>query len=341
MSALKGWLVPLVLIFVWMGVVLIVIPRIIKFVKRKTKLTKSRLDDLLVNALDKPLIFFLIGLGLKIFIDLAPLSANLIKYATVVVIIIFVYSGILFVDKLMIGLLRDSSKKVAFIESSAGIVKSLFRVVVYGIALLIVMDSLGISITPLIASLGVASLAVALALQETLSNFFSGLYLFIDKPIRVGDYIKLESGERGYVDKIGWRSTHIRLFSNNIVVIPNSKLASSEITNFHFPEPNLSIPVDVGVSYDSDLEKVEKVTIDVGKKVLKEMAGGVTEFDPFIRYHTFGDFSINFTVYLRVKEYVDKYLVTHEFIKRLHKKYREENINIPFPITTVFIERNR
>jgi small-conductance mechanosensitive channel len=235
--------------------------------------------------------------------------------------------------------IREYKTRIDFIKTSSGIIKTIFRIVVFSIALLIVLDSLGVSISPLLASLGIGSLAVALALQGTLSNFFSGLYILIDKPIKVGDYVQLESGDKGYVAKIGWRSTQIRMLPNNIVVIPNAKLADTQIINYHLPVREMSVLIDVGVSYASDLEHVERVTIDVGKKTLTDIKGGVTEFEPFIRYHTFDDFSINFTVILRVEEFVDQYLVKHEFIKRLHKRYKDEGIEIPFPITTVHLKQ--
>jgi small-conductance mechanosensitive channel len=148
----------------------------------------------------------------------------------------------------------------------------------------------------------------------------------------------LESGQEGYVTHIGWRSTRVRMLSNNILIIPNTKLVSSQITNFHLPEPEVAVLAQVGVSYQSDLEKVEKVTIEVTKEVLQEVEGGVKEFDPFTRYHTFSGFSINFTVILRAKEYVNKYLIIHEFIKRLHRRYQLEGIEIPFPIRTVYMK---
>jgi len=122
------------------------------------------------------------------------------------------------------------------------------------------------------------------------------------------------------------------------VIVPNAKLVNSQITNFYLPEPEMAVLVQVGVSYQSDLEKVERVTIEVAKQVLQEVEGGVEEFDPFIRYHTFSDFSINFIVVLRAKEYVSKYLITHEFIKRLHRRYQQEGIEIPFPIRTLYIK---
>ncbi|CAD7782745.1 MAG: Small-conductance mechanosensitive channel [Candidatus Methanoperedenaceae archaeon GB50] len=183
-------------------------------------------------------------------------------------------------------------------------------------------------------------MAVALALQDTLANLFAGLHIVATKKVRPGDYIKIETGEEGYVTDITWRDTTIRQLPNNIVIIPNSKLASAIVTNYYFPERELAVLVQVGVSYDSDLEKVEKVTIEVAKEVMQEVSGGVPEFNPFIRYHTFDDFSINFTVILRAKEFVDQYLVKHEFVKRLKKRYDQEGIEIPFPIRTVFLKKD-
>lgn len=137
---------------------------------------------------------------------------------------------------------------------------------------------------------------------------------------------------------MNWRNTTIRMLPNNMVVVPNAKIASAIVTNYCLPEQEMSVLVQVGISYASDLEKVERVTIEVAQGVMKEVPGGVPEFEPFIRYHTFGDFSINFTVILRVKEFVDHYLVKHEFIKRLHKRYAKEGIEIPFPIRTVYLK---
>jgi small-conductance mechanosensitive channel len=204
---------------------------------------------------------------------------------------------------------------------------------------MVILNSLGVSVTAPLAAIGIGGIAIAFALQSTLSDFLSGVYLMADRPVRVGDYIKLESGQEGYVTDIGWRSTKIRELPNNIIVVPNSKLAGAIVTNYYLPEPEMACLVQVGVSYDSDLEKVERVTIDVGKKVLKKVTGGVPEFEPFIRYHTFSDFSINFTVILRVKEYVDKYLLTHEFIKELHKRFKKEGIVIPYPIRTIYTHK--
>jgi small-conductance mechanosensitive channel len=189
--------------------------------------------------------------------------------------------------------------------------------------------------------LGVGGLAVALALQSTLSNFFAGLKILASKQIRPGDYIKLDSGEEGYVVDITWRNIIILTLQNNIIFIPNSKLINSSITNFSMPDKELAVPVNVGISYQSDLKKVEQITKEVAKEVMKEVDGGVPEFEPLIRFHTFGDFSINFTVILRAKEFNYRSFLIHEFIKRLHERYKKEGIEIPFPIRTVYLKSEK
>jgi small-conductance mechanosensitive channel len=203
------------------------------------------------------------------------------------------------------------------------------------LGLLVVLNGLGLSITPMLTALGVGGLAVALALQEPLANFFAGLFITLAGQIRVGDYVKLDSGQEGYVVDFSWRSTRLRMLANNLIVVPNAKLAQAIVVNHHLPSHDLAVLVDVGVDYASDLRHVERVVMGVGREVMAEVAGGVPEFEPFIRYHTFGDSSINFTVILRAKEFVDQYLVKHEFVKRLHTRFNHEGIVIPFPIRTI------
>jgi small-conductance mechanosensitive channel len=220
---------------------------------------------------------------------------------------------------------------------STSIFTHLTQVLVYIIGVLVLLQSLGISITPILTALGVGGLAVALALQDTLSNLFAGIHTIASHKIRPGDYLRLENGQEGYVTDITWRYTTIRMLANNMIIIPNAKLASAVATNFSLPETDMSVPVEVGVSYESDLDKVEAVTIDVARSVMKEIEGGIPEFEPFIRYNKFDDSSINFAVVLRGKEFSNQYLIRHEFIKRLQKRYRQEGIEIPFPIRTIRI----
>jgi small-conductance mechanosensitive channel len=218
-------------------------------------------------------------------------------------------------------------------------VSSLTRNIAWGViavlGLLVILNGLGLSIAPMLTALGVGGLAVALALQEPLANFFAGLFLTLAGQIRLGDYVKLDSGQEGYVVDFSWRSTRLRMLANNLVIVPNAKLAQAIVVNHHLPSQDLAVLVDVGVDYATDLVHVERVVSEVGRAVMTEVPGGVAEFEPFIRYHTFADSSINFTVILRGREFVDQYLIKHEFVKRLHARFNQEGIVIPFPIRTM------
>jgi small-conductance mechanosensitive channel len=212
------------------------------------------------------------------------------------------------------------------------------RIAIITFGILMILQSMGISITPILATLGIGGLAIALAFQDTLSNLFSGLYLIISGQVRTGDYVKLESGEEGYVSDITWRNTTIKEIANNLIVVPNTKLGSSIFKNYHLPAREIIMQVPVGVSFESNLEEVEQVTLEVAKEVLQNVAGGVSEFEPFIRFQDFDEFRINFIVFLRVKEFFDQRQLKHEFIKKLHKRYQEEGIEIPFLIRNVYLK---
>ena len=301
--------------------------------------TSTDIDDVIVGALRAPAALIILVTGGLILARILPLSDEWDRGLNLAVRIAVILAGVLFADGLVKALLHRASRKAEYLKTSSGIVQTAVRGVIVLVALLIVLDTAGVSITPLVASLGVGSLAVALALQSPLANFFAGIQILADRPVEVGQYVELDTGHKGYVTKIGWRSTTIRILPNNLVIVPNSKIMDAIITNYYLPEKQLSILVEVGVHYKSDLEHVERVACEVAKSVLQEVEGGKKDFEPFIRYHTFGDFSINFTVILRVEEFVNGYLIKHEFIKRLHRRFNQEGIVIPFPIRTLEIDK--
>ena len=250
-------------------------------------------------------------------------------------LIIYVLSVTVVLSRMLSGLVTLYGRKVGGVMMSTSIFTRLTQVLVYMIGILVLLQSLGISIAPILTALGVGGLAVALALQDTLSNLFAGIHTIASRKIRPGDYLKLENGQEGYVADITWRYTTIRTLANNMIIIPNAKIASAVATNFSLPETEMAISVDVGVGYGSDLDQVESVTIDVARTVMMEIEGGVPGFDPSIRYNKFDESSINFSVNLRAREYANQYLIRHELIKRLQKRYRQEGIEIPFPVRTI------
>jgi len=181
---------------------------------------------------------------------------------------------------------------------------------------------------------------VALAFKDTLANFFAGLYILADRPIRLGDYIKLEGGPEGYVESIGWRSTRMRTLLNNIVVIPNSKVSESIITNYFLPERRVSLVLNIGVSYDSDSRRVEKLLVEEATRAVTEVEGLLSDPAPVVRFIPgFGDSALDFTLICQVREFVDQYYVQHELRHRIFERFKKEGIEIPFPQRTVHLRQ--
>ncbi|MFH1025219.1 MAG: mechanosensitive ion channel family protein, partial [Nitrospirota bacterium] len=225
---------------------------------------------------------------------------------------------------------------------TTGLAYGILKGTIIVIGCLVTLSVLGISIAPLLTALGVGGLAVALALQDTLANLFAGIHILLEKSVRVGDFIKLETGQEGYVEDITWRTTRVRMLPNNIVVIPNKNLAQSVVTNYYLPEKRMSLLIPVGVSYSSDPERVEKILVEEAKKAVGEIPGLLGDPEPFVRFIPgFGDSSLDFTLICQVKEFVDQYLAQHELRKRIFKRFKQEGIEIPFPHRTVYLREEK
>jgi small-conductance mechanosensitive channel len=299
--------------------------------------TPSSAHDTVVAALGGPVVLWCTLLGLYVGLQLADLPPTLGRLAERTLVVLLIVSITWALARVTGSLVRLRAAAASGVLPSTNLITNLARAAVLALGGLVILDTLGISITPLVTALGVGGLAVGLALQDTLANLFAGIHILLSRQVRPGDFVRLGSGEEGYVQDVTWRYTTIRQLPNNLTIVPNAQLASAVTANFSLPDPEQAVLVDVGVGYGSDLRQVERVTVDVGQGVMREVEGGVPGFTPFIRYHTFGDSSIRFTVILRGRDYVSQYLIKHEFIKRLHERYRQEGIEIPFPIRTVHL----
>ena len=179
----------------------------------------------------------------------------------------------------MFGWYIDSVAASASSRASIRMLPLLRRItsaMIYGVGALLIMGLLPININPLIASLGLGGLAVALAIQPTLANLFAGTYVMTEGIIRPGDYIELEGGVAGYVVEVSWRSTRLRTWGNNLVVVPNAKFAETIITNYNEPRPAVNVYLTCGVSYDSDLDLVENVSFEVMREELETHPNALT-----------------------------------------------------------------
>ncbi|MDJ0649947.1 MAG: mechanosensitive ion channel family protein [Xenococcaceae cyanobacterium MO_188.B19] len=266
--------------------------------------------------------------GVSLVLTSLPIRPSFLNIIQKVLLVFFLASVNLVASRLAIGLIQFYSSKGEESPQLTTLFENLTRILIFSLGILIIIQSIGIAITPLLTALGIGGVSIGLALQSTFANLFSSVNILTAKKLRPGDYIKLKTGEEGYVQDITWKHTIIQEINQNWLIVPNSKIVSTSFKNYSFPEKELLISVEVGVSYDSDLQKVETVTLEIARAVIQEVAGAVSESEPFIRYHNFDYFRINFTVYLKVQEFFDSLLIKHEFIKRLHQRYQKEDIKI-------------
>jgi small-conductance mechanosensitive channel len=289
--------------------------------------------DALVTASRVPSLLWVFVLGFWAALEVSELERrfahplSLLLQSAVIVSITITAAGILGT------LIRRSGERQALGAAVTGLGQAVTRAVVLLVGALVLLSALGIQITPLLTALGVGGLAVALALQDTLSNLFAGVHLLADKPIRVGDYVKLADNVEGFVVDVGWRSTRVRALANNLVVVPNKKVAESIITNYDLPEPRIALLVNISVSYESNPDHVERVLVEEARQAAREVPGLLAEPAPFVRFIPgFGAYSLDFTLICQVATFVDQFLAQHELRKRILQRFRAEGIEIPFPI---------
>ncbi|MFL2511362.1 MAG: mechanosensitive ion channel family protein [Candidatus Neomarinimicrobiota bacterium] len=290
-------------------------------------------DDVIINAIDSVIVFWFFLAFSTIAIGNASLPGPEDLYQKI--ISAFLIISISFTaSKIILGLLDIWSKTNKSLPST-GIFKGLTNFAIFSLGILFILQSFGISITPLITALGVGGLAVSLALKDTLSDLFGGINILLSKTMQEGDYVQLDNGYQGYVENVGWRYTTIRERANNIISIPNSVLSGSISKNFSSMDSAFRVPIQIGVSYDSDLDHVERVALEVANDLYENLDCISKSYKPAIRFREFADSSINFFIYFQGKNFGDHNTILNSYIKKLHKRFREEKIDIPYPIRTL------
>ena len=293
----------------------------------------------LLESLPVPLLF--IG-ALYLGLESLPLPSRYEHVGSKLILALTILVMMYFPAKVITLALRGMAQRQPTVERvtepAAFVVRTLFALM----GTILFLDNLGVSLTAVWTTLGVGSVAVALALQETLSNFFSGLYIMADRPVRLNDYIKLDSNQEGYVLRIGWRSTILRTLGNNFVVIPNSTLAKATITNYSAPETRMSYTLPVGVVYGTDPSRVEKVLLEATHEAIGDgLEGLLAKPEPSVSFIPgFGDSSMNFSLNLQVRQFTDQYPVQSELRKRIVKKFQEAGIEMPFPTRSLVLDKS-
>jgi len=305
---------------------------VLRWLKQWASRTATAVDDQIVELLGRAMILLLSLAILVASVNILPVPLRLLGVLNRIIYLGVLATALYFGSKILLTLLGAWLTRQPGREALSQPVVVLTRAVFAVLGVMILADNLGISLTAVWTTLGVGSVAVALALQDTLSNFFAGVYVRLDNPVRIGDFVKLDTGDEGFVTELGWRSARIRTLSNNTVVVPNARLASAVLTNYNLPEPQMSLLVRVGVSYSSDPERVEQILVEEAKRAAGQIQGLLAEPAPFVRFIPgFGDSSLDFTLICRVSTFVDQYGVQHELRKRIFVRLRQEGIEIPIP----------
>ena len=309
---------------------------ILRFIVKKISRGKKNYARFILKQLSIPIFFLIFIIGL--YTSLKTLS-KLDEYYLFIDGAFFVITTLtiaLLVSRIITVITMGWLKVRRGFKRTPGLLNKAITVIIFIIAIAVILAYFEIDITPLIAGVGLGALAIGLALQSTLSNFFAGVHLISDRPINVGDFIELDENTTGIIEDIGWRSTRIKMLTDNLLIIPNSKLADSNIINYSMPKEDFSIWIPCGVAYESDLKKVEKVTLEVARDIQKKVPGAVKDFEPLFRYKEFGDSNINFITILRIEKPMDRFIVRNEFIKALKERYDKEKIEISWPIRKIY-----
>lgn len=302
--------------------------------------SSSNYDDVIVSGLRGRILLWCTIAGIYLALLGTFGQTTWFSYVAKALVVITILSVTIAATNIAAGLVSAYSRKAGGDLPSLSLFTNLTKALVVIVGILVTLQYLGISITPMLTALGVGGIAVALALQDTLSNIFAGIHILISQQIKPGDYIQLDSGQEGFVNDISWRTTSMRTITNNMVLVPNAKLAGAIVTNFELPGHEMALRINVGVSYASDLEQVERIVMDTARQLMQDHPGGVTEHEPVVRFQQFSDSSIDFSVILRTTSFPDQHGLKHEFIKRLHRRFQDENIEIPFPIRSIYIKKD-
>ena len=290
----------------------------------------DRFDHGLVHSLRAPSFFWVLAIALYLGVEFSELSP---KFAKPIVETIHVLLAVSITIVAANGAARFFKNFVRAPDGSqiqSGLAVGMVRGTVMGIGAMVILSILGISITPILTALGVGGLAVALALKDTLENLFAGIYLLTDRTIRVSDVVKLDTGQDGVVDDIGWRTTRIRTFNNTTVILPNSKLAQASVTNYCIPEQRFTTSFTFMVGPENDPQIVEGLVIEILKKGSEDIVGVAAYPEPSVRFlNGFVPGGLEFTVSYTVAQYTSQGFTQHELKKRIYKTFREKSISLP------------
>jgi len=318
------------IVFLAIRILMFILSRVIPIFTKKTKTT---LDDEILKKASMPLTLLALLAGIRFGIGEINIKESLGETIEGIILSLMIVFGSILVYYIIDALVtigyKDFGKKVRgkVNESLLQFFHSMLKIVVIFAMFLVILSSWGIEIGPLLAGLGVAGIAIAFALQSTLSNVFGGISMLLDRSISVGDLIDLEDGTRGHILKINLRSTKIKTLNNKLIIVPNGKLSESNIKNVALPEPATRVVVPFGVAYGSDVKKVKKLVL----REIKKVKGLLKDRNQVVRSIEMADSSLNFKAYFYIESFDKLRSALDDANTRIYNVLNEAGLEIPFP----------
>jgi small-conductance mechanosensitive channel len=298
----------------------------------------SRAGRILYDALRGPTRIWILILAAHMAVQWSEAPSRFTSNSANVLLVLWIVSLTMMCVRFAGNLVRYYGDQVPGALPVTTLSQNLAQIVVVILGALILLNHFNVSITPILTALGVGGLAVALALQDTLSNLFGGFYVAVARQVRPGDYVKLNTGEEGYVSDIGWRSTTLRALAHNLVIVPNAKLAQANVTNYSLPEKRCGTSIAVTVGYECDPDAVEAILLEVLQQAVEEVPGMLAEPAPGVGFDPgFGESGFGYTLGFQVAEFSDQPRVRNEVRRRVARRLRTENIGFPYPARTVYL----
>jgi small-conductance mechanosensitive channel len=285
-------------------------------------------DDIIVNEIVGYVPLWSVLLGLRVSLAYWPIPERWLHLAATAISVVGFGSVTFALAGVATRLVGTYGPRAVPGVPISGLTRNTIRLIVVIGGLLVVLNELGIEIRPMLAALGVGGLAVALALQEPLSNLFAGLTVSLAGQVRIGDHVRLDSGVEGKIVDFNWRSTWLEIAGGSVAVVPNSKLSQAIVTNFSLPNPELAIPIDFAIRFEEDPGRAERTALAVAEAVMRDTPGTAKEFEPTVRFHTFTDLGLKGTVTLRAATWADQGLIKHRFVMAMHDRFRTDGIEL-------------
>jgi len=309
--------------------------------KPLAKKTKTKIDDLIIKSLSSIIFYIVLLVGLKVGLQNFELRENVQTVFDGIINTLLILTVTLLLLKIIGNFAQQWMREWKFRTKTTAderlipLLQKVLKAVVIILAIIFVFNAWKINISPLLTTVGIAGLAIGLAVKDTLGNILGGLQLVLDKTFKVGDKVQLESGEMGTILDIGLRSTKLKTYDHEVIFIPNGYLANAKIKNFTHPDVSIRVNVDFGVIYGSDPEKVRQVVL----KAIKKIETVIEEPEPVVQFLKMSDFSLDFVARAWVKSYTEAYSTKLKMTDDIYNALNKANISIPFPTRTVYTKK--